>query len=165
MVIILTAYSVLNSCTVEFINYSIILFTGLPLKGAIDKNTLSINLLFIQGLKRKLKLGIIGIDSRFWESLSSVLFLLHFFLCSFTLVLMPISSHAAVYLALLLISLNICFSAWVQCRGRGKHERVLILGLNLRPASMVIPAARVEHLVQLCSWNAMCLLCIWLPVF
>lgn len=47
----LTLYSVLNSCTVECINCSI-LFPALPLKGSADKKTLSINLLFIQELKK-----------------------------------------------------------------------------------------------------------------
>lgn len=56
------------------INYSIIFFTGLPLKGAVDKKTSLMYLLFIQGLKRKLNLGIIDTVSRFWKSLSSVLF-------------------------------------------------------------------------------------------
>lgn len=77
---------------------------------------------------------------------------------------MPVSCHAAVYLVLLLISLNISFSAWVQCGGRGKAQE-RIFGLKLTPASMVIPAARAEHLVQLCSWNAICLLCIWWVAF
>lgn len=54
----------LNSCTVGFISYRI-LFPGLPLKGSIDKKTLSIKLLFIQG---PLKLGVIARVSRFWES-------------------------------------------------------------------------------------------------
>lgn len=33
---------------------------------------------------------------------------------------------------------------------------------DLSPAAVVVLAARAEHIVQLCSWNAMCPPCIWL---
>lgn len=56
MVVKLTVYSVLNSCTVGFINYSIILFTGLPLKGAIDKITVNKSAVH-PGAEKKVEVG------------------------------------------------------------------------------------------------------------